>query len=134
MMPFGRKSKCFSTSLAILSSAILPVPKVSTIRLTGPRDSDRVGDLHFAAARELGGDDVLGDVARGVCRRAIDLGRVLAGEGAAAVPRRTAVAVDDDLATGEAGVAHGTADHETPGRIDQKLGIGRSGDFSGIRA
>src|SRR4029077_6421751 len=48
-------------------------------------DADRVGDLNLTALGEPGGDDVLGDVARRVSGRAIDLGRVLAGEGAAAV-------------------------------------------------
>eukprot|EP01035_Chromulina_nebulosa_P040592 gene40592-54887_t len=44
-------------------------------------------------------------VAAGVGRRAVHLGRVLAGEGPAAVGRGAAVRVDDDLAAGQAGVA-----------------------------
>ena len=81
------------------------------------RDPDRVGDLDLAAVGEARGDDVLRDVAGGVGGRAVDLGRVLAGEGAAAVAGRPAVGVDDDLASGEPGVAHRPADDEPPGRI-----------------
>ena len=83
-------------------------------------DADRVGDLDLAALGEAGGDDVLGDVAGGVGGRAVDLGRVLAGEGAAAVAGHAAVGVDDDLAAGEAGVADRAADHELAGRVDQE--------------
>ena len=89
--------------------------------------ADRVGDLNLAALREAGGDDVLGDVAGRVGGRAVDLRRVLAGEGAAAVAGHPAVGVDDDLAAGEPGVADRAADHELPGRVDEealaKLGV-----------
>ena len=64
------------------------------------------------------GDDVLGQVAADVGGRAVDLGRVLAGEGAAAVRGRAAVGVDDDLAAGQAGVAVRAADLEAAGRVD----------------
>ena len=83
--------------------------------------ADGVGDLDLAAAGGAGGDHVLGDPAGGVGGRAVDLGRVLAGEGAAAVAGHAAVGVDDDLATGEAGVADGTADDEAAGRVDEDL-------------
>src|SRR3546814_4401312 len=60
-------------------------------------DADGVADLHLAAVGQARGDHVLGDVARGVGGRAVDLGRVLAGERAAAVAGPAAVGVDDDL-------------------------------------
>ena len=82
-------------------------------------DANRVGELHHAALREPGRDDVLGDVARHVAGRAIDLGRIFAGERAAAVRRRAAVGVDDDLAAGDAGIAVRTAGDEAAGRVDQ---------------
>ena len=81
-------------------------------------DADRIGKLDRAAIGKTGGHDVLGQIARRVGRRAVDLGRVLAGEGAAAVRGRAAVGVDDDLAAGEAAVAIGTADEELAGRVD----------------
>src|SRR5205823_9930703 len=71
-----------------------------------PRDADRVRDLELAAVGEARRNDVLRDVARGVGGGAVDLRRVLAREGTAAVARRAAVRVDDDLPSGEAGVAH----------------------------
>ena len=89
------------------------------------RDADRVGDLDLAAVGEPGGDDVLRDVARGVRGRAVDLRRVLARERAAAVRRGAAVGVDDDLAAGQAGVAHRPADHELAGRVDVDEVAGR---------
>ena len=71
-----------------------------------------------AAVGEAGGDDVLGEIARGIGGRAVDLGRVLAREGAAAMRGRAAIGVDDDLAAGEAAIAVGAADDELAGRVD----------------
>jgi hypothetical protein len=86
-------------------------------------DADGVGELDLAATGEARGDDVLGDVARVVRGRAIDLARVLAREGAAAVAGVAAVGVDDDLAAGEARVALRTADDEPARRVDVDLGL-----------
>src|SRR5690606_16535012 len=89
----------------------------------GDRDRGRLGDadgvahLHLAAVGQAGGDHVLGDVARGVGGGTVDLGRVLAGERAATVAGPAAVGVDDDLAAGQAAVAHRAADHELAGRV-----------------
>ena len=47
----------------------------------------------------------------------------LPGESAAAVARVAAVAVDDDLAAGEAGVALRPADHKAARGIDKELGV-----------
>src|SRR5690606_18258018 len=80
--------------------------------------TDRVGQLHFAVGRQTGGDQVLGDVAGHVRGRAVDLGRVLAAEGAAAVTAPTAVGVDDDLPPGQAAIAVRSADHKSTGRVD----------------
>ncbi len=82
------------------------------------RDTDGVGELHLDLVRQARGDEVLGDVARHVGGRAIDLRRVLAGEGAAAVTAVAAVGVDDDLAAGQARVAVRSADDELAGRVD----------------
>src|SRR6478736_4562777 len=68
-------------------------------------DADGVRQLHLALLGETRGDDVLRDVSRSVGRRAVDLGRILAGKRTASVRSRTAVRVDDDLAAGNAGVA-----------------------------
>ncbi len=80
------------------------------------RDADRIRKLQRAAIGEACSDDVLGEIAGGVGGRAVDLGRVLAGERAAAVRGRAAVSVDDDLTAGEAAVAVGAADEELAGR------------------
>ena len=66
-------------------------------------------------------DDVLGHVTAHVSRAAVHLGRVLAAERAAAVPAHAAVAVHDDFAPGQPGVALRPADDETAGGVDEKL-------------
>ena len=86
-------------------------------------DADGVGELDGAAVGELGRDHVLGEVARRIGRRAVDLGGVLAGEGAAAMRGGAAIGVDDDLAAGQAGVAIGSADDELAGRVDVPVAV-----------
>src|SRR6185436_19383400 len=73
-----------------------------------------------AALGQSGGDHVLGHPAHGVGGGTVHLGRVLAGEGAAAVAGVPAVRVNDDLAAGQAGVAHRPAHLEAAGRVDQQ--------------
>src|SRR5690606_3427375 len=74
--------------------------------------ADGVGNLHFALVGQAGGNHVLGDVTGSISGRTINLGRVLAGERATTVTGHAAVGVDDDLATGQAAIAHRAADHE----------------------
>src|SRR5262245_60255407 len=90
----------------------------------GLGNANGVGQLHFAAIRQSCSNDVLGDVARGVSAGTVNLGGVFATEAAAAVTTHTAVAIYDNLAAGETGVAHGPAYHETAGWIDVVLGVG----------
>ena len=61
---------------------------------------------------EAGAADGFGGLASNVGARAVHLGGVLAGEGAASVRAPAAVGVDDDLAPGEPGVAMGASDHK----------------------
>ena len=58
------------------------------------RNADGVGELNFARVGQTGGDDIFRDVASHVRGAAVDLGRVFAGERAAAVTSPTAVGVD----------------------------------------
>ena len=85
--------------------------------------ADSVSKLHLASFSQARGDYVLGDVARHVGCGAVNLCRVLTAEGAAAVASHAAVGIHDDLASGQAGVAHRAAHNETSGRIDVILGI-----------
>src|SRR5207244_902328 len=80
--------------------------------------TDRIRQLHLGAAGQARLDDVLGDVAAHVAGAAVDLARVLAAERPTAVRAATAVAVDDDLAAGQAGVTVRAADDELSGRVD----------------
>src|SRR3954454_1358781 len=70
----------------------------------GTGDANGVGHLDPAPAGGARRHDVLGDPAGGVRSRAVDLARVLAREGAAAMAGGTPVGVDDDLAAGEGGI------------------------------
>jgi len=78
----------------------------------GLGDTDGVGELDEAAARQLGCDEGLGDPAGKVGGGAVDLGVVLAGESTTTVSAPAAVGVDNDLAAGESCVALGAADYE----------------------
>src|ERR1035437_2682781 len=71
---------------------------------------DGVRHLDLALGRHARGDDVLGDPVSAVGRAAVDLGWILAAEGAAAVAGVAAVAVHDDLAPGQASIPLGAAD------------------------
>ena len=86
--------------------------------------TDGVGELELAAGRQTGGHDVLRHPARHVGRAAIHLGRVLAGEGAAAVTAHAAVGVHNDFAAGQAGVALRSAHDKAAGGVDEELGLG----------
>ena len=63
------------------------------------RHADRVGELQRAAVGKTRRNDVLGDIARSVGSRTVDLGRILTGERAAAMRSRAAIGVADDLDT-----------------------------------
>src|SRR5699024_5100491 len=91
-------------------------------------DADGVGDLHLAAGGEPGGHEVLRHPAHRVGAGAVHLRGVLAGEGTAAVAGHAAVGVHDDLATGQARIALGPAEHEAAGGVDVR------GDVRGVQA
>ena len=82
--------------------------------------ADGVGELDFAAVGEAGGDDVFGNPSGCVGTAAVDFGAVFAAEGAATVPAHAAVGVDDNFATGQAGVAHRAADDKATCRVLQR--------------
>ena len=85
--------------------------------------ADGVGKLNLRARGQARGDDVLGHVTAHVGRAAVHLGRVFAAEATAAVPPHAAVAVHDDLAARQPGVALRPAHHKPPGRVDQVNGL-----------
>src|SRR5208337_2646004 len=78
-------------------------------------NADGVSQLHFSAARETRRDDIFGDIARHVRRRAVHFRRILAGKRAATVPAVTAISVHDDFAPGEARITHRPANDKAPG-------------------
>ena len=80
MMPFGTQVEMLFHQLGELVVGNLAGAEGVHHQADGTRHSDRVGHLHFATAGELGSDDILGDVARGIRSGAIDFGWVLAGK------------------------------------------------------
>ena len=90
-------------------------------RRLGP--ANNVGELNLAALGDARGDDVLGDVTGHVRAGAVDLRGVLAGERATPVLVTAAVGVDENLASGQAGVGFRASLHKAPGGVDVVLGV-----------
>ena len=67
-------------------------------------DTDGVGELDKRTASELGVDQGLGDPAGNVGGGTIDLGEILSGESTTTVGSPSTIGVDDDLASGKAGI------------------------------
>ncbi|CAI9005570.1 NAD-specific glutamate dehydrogenase [Pseudomonas sp. IT-P44] len=86
-------------------------------------NTDRVGNLNLATLGQAGSDDVLRHVTTGVGRGTVNLRWIFTGERAAAVTGHAAVAVDDDLATGQTAVTHWAANDELASRVDVELGV-----------
>ena len=125
----------------LVGHAVCGAERLHTDR-NGFVDPDGIGNLNLATVRQPGGDDILGDITRVIRGAAIHLGRVLSGERSAAVRSHTPVGIDDDLATGQTGIADGAADDEFAGGIHQEFRArrhkpGRSqevaGDFRYLR-
>src|ERR1019366_8149970 len=87
------------------------------------RNANGISKLHFTTIGQSSSNNVLGDVARHVTGRAINLGRALATEYTTAVTPHAAVSVHDDFAPGQSGVAHRTTDYEAARGIDVVLGV-----------
>ena len=77
--------------------------------------------MNLTSGRESSPDDIFSDVTGHVRGRAIDLAWVFTRERAAAVTAHTTVGVDDDLATGQAGVTLRATNHEATRRVDEIL-------------
>ena len=131
MIAAGRRSKWLS--IRLLDPLVGDLARAERLDRDAdrPRDADAVRDLDLEPVGEARGDDVLGDPAGGVGGRAVDLRRILAAESATAVAGHAAVRVDDDLAAGQARVAHRPAGDEPAGRVDVDDRVGRRGARAG---
>src|SRR4051812_7678991 len=98
-------------------------PSSADIERNRLRYANSVRKLDGATVGKTSGHHVLGQVARHIGRRAVDLGRIFAGESAAAMRSRTAVRVDDNLAAGQPGVAIRSTDDELAGGVDVEFGF-----------
>jgi hypothetical protein len=81
-------------------------------------NADGVRKLDLAFVGQAGSNDVLRRVSRRICCGTVYLCRVFTGESAAAVSGISAVGVNDDLPSGQSGVAVWSADYESSRRID----------------
>ena len=97
-------------------------PERRDVDTHGLCDTDGIGDLDLASGGDLGGDDVLRDVACKIGSAPVDLGWIFPAECAASVTAHAAVRVDDDLAPREPGITVGPTDDEAPGGIHMHLG------------
>src|SRR4029077_18597762 len=85
--------------------------------------TDRVSQLHFALIGQSRRHNILGNVPRHVSCGTIDLGRIFPAEGTTAWAPNSAVGIDNDLAAGEAGITHRSANDEASRGIDVVLGV-----------
>ena len=79
----------------------------------GLSDTNGVRELNKGAARKAGRDEGLGDPSRGVSRRTVDLGEVLAGEGTSTVGTPASVGVDDNFTASETSITLRATNNET---------------------
>lgn len=84
----------------------------------GPGDADGVGDLNLGGGGEAFADELARDPAGEVGGGAINLGRVFAGEGSAAVAGVATIGIHNYLTPGEAAVALGAAYDKFAGGVD----------------
>src|SRR6185503_3458016 len=82
--------------------------------------ANHICELNFTTVGQLRRDDILGNVARHISSAAVDLGRILSRECAAAMAPHTAVSIDDDFSPREPAIALRSADDEASGRIDME--------------
>lgn len=83
----------------------------------GLGNTDGVRQLDKSTASQLGVNEGLGDPARNVGGRTVDLGVVLAGESTTTVGTPATVGVDDDLTASETGITLRTTNDEAAGRL-----------------
>jgi len=105
-------------SLALSNSAV-------RVDVNGERlcDTDGVGDLDKAAAAELSSNEGLGNPASSVSSRAVDLGRILTGEGTTTVSTPTTVSINNDLTTSQTSITVGTTDDELARGVKVENGL-----------
>ena len=77
-----------------------------------------IGHLDLTAFCQPCSDNVLGDIATRIGGRAVYFGRIFAREGPTTVARHAAVGINNDLATGQSGVAHWPTDDELACWVD----------------
>ena len=113
MIPDGREREVLAHQFGDQGVGCLAGPLGVNVDADRLGDADRVGQLDLARSARPRGHDVLGDVSGHVGGRSVNLGGVLAAEGAAAVPAHAAVGIHDDLAAGHARIAMRAADRRT---------------------
>src|SRR5215471_5972489 len=122
-MPRGVKSMSSPSTLELGNVELVGVLTQIDVDRQRLGHADGIGELDGAAIGETGSHDVLGEVARGVGGRAVNFGGILTGKGAPAMRSRSAIGIDDDLATGEPAIPIGSADEELTRGIDVPDGL-----------
>ena len=85
--------------------------------------TDGIGELNLAAIGKSCRHDVLGGIAGRISRTPVYLGAVFSGESTAAMRSCSTVGIYNNFTSGETGIPVRSANHETPGRIDEDLGL-----------
>ena len=84
----------------------------------GLSNANGIRQLDKRSPGEAGSNQGLGDPASDVGGGSVDLGEILAGEGATTVSTPTTVGVDDDLAASQTSISLGSANDEKAGGLD----------------
>jgi len=88
----------------LISSAFSSGAESLNVDGEGLSKANSIRNLHLASVGKLVGNNRLGDVSAIVCCGSVDLGGVFAGEGTTTVGCPSAVGVDDNFSSGEAGI------------------------------
>ena len=84
-------------------------------------NTNSVSNLYFTFISKTCCYNVFSYITCCICCRTVNLSTVFTGKGSAAVARRAAVGIGNDLAAGKSAVACGAADDKASRRIDEIL-------------
>ena len=110
----------FFLDLGIVEAVFCRIVRIDIDRYrTG--NTDGIGDLNSAFVGKTCSNNILCYVTSCIGCTAVNLGRIFAAECTAAMRSCATVGINNDLASGQAGIAMRSTDDKTSGRSDMKL-------------
>lgn len=113
------------TANCLKDSLVLDVfrPKRGQANGNGLRDADGVAKLNLKPIRGSGGNKIFSNVTRVIGGGTVHFGRVFPRESSTAMPRASAIGIDNEFPPRKAGVSSGASDFKSPRRIDEGLEV-----------